>query len=400
MHPVTEAILTYNHGRDPERLTMKLAAIAADPFAFFRGTNHLYAASLDNEAALLHAPTTYVCGDLHIENFGSFKGDNGLVYFDLNDFDDALVAPLTVDLIRMLSSVMVAGVRYGLSEGEAHAACEGMLKLYTQVLHGGKPRWIERATATGIVATLLRRVRRRRRGVLLAERTALRKGKRRLRFDRHALPADRDQRERATEILAQYSQQLHGHRFVAEDAARRVAGVGSLGLERYIVLAHEAGAPTQKRLIDVKRAAPSAWVDLPNRNQPRWGSDAQRVAQVQQIMQAASPALLSAVTLGRTSYLVKSLQPYTDRVDLEHCQGRSALREALAEMARAAAWAHLRGCGHHAADRIEQLQEFASSARWHGPVLRLARHGRDVSLAQWKEFAEDYRVARKGGRSR
>jgi uncharacterized protein (DUF2252 family) len=46
MHAATQAILTFNHGRDPERLTRKLAAIAADPFAFFRGTNLLYAASL------------------------------------------------------------------------------------------------------------------------------------------------------------------------------------------------------------------------------------------------------------------------------------------------------------------------------------------------------------------
>ncbi|WP_459571601.1 DUF2252 family protein, partial [Cupriavidus sp. 8B] len=68
MHPATEAILIYNHGRDPERLTRKLAAIAADPFAFLRGTNHLYAASVGTEAALMEAPTTYVCGDLHLEN--------------------------------------------------------------------------------------------------------------------------------------------------------------------------------------------------------------------------------------------------------------------------------------------------------------------------------------------
>ena len=120
MHAATESILLYNHGRDPERLTLKLAAIAAEPFAFFCGTNHLYAASLGSEIAL-DAPITYVCGDLHVENFGSFKGDNGLVYFDLNDFDDALVAPFTVDVVRMLSSVLVAAHQYRLSEiGRAH----------------------------------------------------------------------------------------------------------------------------------------------------------------------------------------------------------------------------------------------------------------------------------------
>ncbi|RDK08913.1 DUF2252 domain-containing protein [Cupriavidus lacunae] len=395
MHAATQAILTFNHGRDPERLTRKLATIAADPFAFFRGTNHLYAASLRDEAPLHDAPATYVCGDLHLENFGSFKGDNGLVYFDLNDFDDALVAPLTVDLIRVLSSVLVAAGQLGLSEANATRACEEMLSTYAAVLQTGKARWLERATAIGMVATLLTRVKRRRRGELLAERTTLRKGRRRLLCDgRHALPADKAGREHARAILAAYSRQSHhGHRFTADDAARRVAGIGSLGLERYVVLARDELGGMQ-RLIDVKRAAPSAWQDLPNRPQPRWGSDAKRVVAAQQIMQAASPALLSAVDMGKASYQVKSLQPTNDRVDLAQCKGFAQLREVLVTMAHAAAWAHLRGCGHHAADRIEQLQAFAAGTRWRSGVLRLARHGCAVSMAQWKAYAEDYRKAR------
>ncbi|PLP96675.1 DUF2252 family protein [Cupriavidus pauculus] len=397
MHAVTESILLYNHGRDPDRLTLKLAAIAAEPFAFFRGTNHLYAASLRGEIGL-DAPHTYVCGDLHVENFGSFKGDNGLVYFDLNDFDDALVAPFTVDAVRMLSSVLVAAHQYKLSEADARVACANMLGEYTNTLRHGKPRWIERATATGLVATLLRQVKRRRRGALLAARTTLRGGRRRLNLDRKALRADGDERERAAHILAIYSQQEHhGHRFVGEDAARRVAGVGSLGLERYVVLAHDMQLPTSRRLVDIKRAAPSAWLDL-QRHQPHWSSDAQRVVTTQQIMQAASPALLSYVSLGRReSFVVKSLQPTTDRVDLVHCRNKAALLDVLATMARAAAWAHLRGCGHQAADRIEKLQDYAAGGRWQSMALRLARHGRDVSLAQWKTYAEDYRKA-KGGK--
>lgn len=395
MHAATESILAYNHGRDPERLTLKLGAIAAEPFAFFRGTNHLYAASLGGEIGL-DAPLTYVCGDLHVENFGSFKGDNGLVYFDLNDFDDALVAPFTVDAVRMLSSVLVAGHQFGLSETDARAACDHMLATYASTLRSGKARWTERATATGLVATLLRQVKRRRRGALLAARTSMRDGRLRLNIDKRALRADKAQRTRAKHILALYSKQdHHGHRFVGEDAARRVAGVGSLGLERYVVLAHDTAAPTSRRLIDIKCAAPSAWDSMHQHGQPHWSSDAQRVAVTQQIMQAASPALLSYVPLDHhASFLVKSLQPTTDRVDLAHCRDKGALLLVLASMARAAAWAHLRGCGHQAADRIEKLQDFASGGRWQSKALRLARHGRDVSLAQWKAYAEDYRKAR------
>lgn len=181
---------------------------------------------------------------------------------------------------------------------------------------------------------------------------------------------------------------------MVEDVARRVAGVGSLGLERYVVLAHEAGDPSARRLIDIKRAAPSAWVAMHRHGQPHWNSDAQRVTTTQQIMQAASPALLSCVALDkRDSFLVKSLQPTSDRVDLAHCRDKPALLMVLTTMARAAAWAHLRGCGHQAADRIEALQDFAAGGRWQSKALRLARHGRDVSLAQWKQYAEDYRQA-------
>ncbi len=64
MHAATQAIQTFNHGRDPERLTRKLAAIAGDPFAFFRGTNHLYIESLRNEATLFDAPTTDPVGGM------------------------------------------------------------------------------------------------------------------------------------------------------------------------------------------------------------------------------------------------------------------------------------------------------------------------------------------------
>lgn len=402
MHPATEAILIYNHGRDPERLTRKLAAIATDPFAFLRGTNHLYAAAVGNEAALIEAPTTYVCGDLHLENLGSFKGDNGLVYFDLNDFDDALVAPLTVDLVRLLSSLMIAAPQLGLSTADARAGAERMLDAYAAVLASGKPRWVERATATGMVATLLRRVKRRSRGELLAERTVRSDGKRRLLVDgKHALALRKGERKRAATILREFGRQSQHGRLVADDAARRIAGVGSLGLERYVVLAHAQGDALGQRLVDIKRAAPSAWQGLPYRTQPNWDSDASRVVHIQHVMQAVSPALLSAVSMGKaSSFIVKSLQPTADRVNLGPHTDREELREVLITMARTAAWSHMRGCGHNAADRIEQLQEFASGSRWRAPVLRLARHGCELAQAQWKDFAEDYRLARGLGKKR
>ena len=90
-----QRITTYNYGRDPERLSRKYAAMRADVFAFLRGTCHLFYEDWPHISTLNDAPRTWICGDLHLENFGSYKGDNRLTYFDLNDFDEAILAPCT-----------------------------------------------------------------------------------------------------------------------------------------------------------------------------------------------------------------------------------------------------------------------------------------------------------------
>lgn len=74
-------IQSYNAGRDPERLVLKYRNMRTNPFVFLRGTCHLFYSRLPREQVLNDMPVTWVCGDLHIENFGSYKGDNRLVYF-------------------------------------------------------------------------------------------------------------------------------------------------------------------------------------------------------------------------------------------------------------------------------------------------------------------------------
>jgi len=403
MHETTRILLEYNAGRDPERLTRKLDAIAADPFSFFRGTNNLYAASLADAALLHDAPRTLVCGDLHLENFGSFKGDNGLVYFDMNDFDEALAAPFTVDLVRVLSSLQVASFGWKLADEDAHNLCRRFLDTYAAALVEGKPRWVERATATGIVRDLLRALRKRNRAAYLAQRTERVGNRISLRIDgRRTLRASKDEARRARRILEAYGQQGDGQRFVAVDVARRIAGTGSLGLERYSVLARPENDPATLRLIDIKLSIPSVWAGVLGSacSVAPWHSEAGRVVDIQRVSQAISPALLRGVVYGAKgekpkSYVVKSLQPTADRVALGSGKNVVAnLDDALQTMAHVAAWCHLRGCGRHGTDLVEKVQDYAAGTAWRKSALKLAVHGRKVSLKQWAEFAEDYRQAR------
>lgn len=407
MHESTRILLEYNAGRDPERLTRKLDAIAADPFSFFRGTNNLYAASLADAPLLHEAPRTLVCGDLHLENFGSFKGDNGLVYFDMNDFDEALVAPFTVDLVRVLSSLQVAAYSWKLADEDASNLCRRFLDTYAAALVDGKPRWVERSTATGIVRDLLRGLRKRNRAAYLAQRTERDGNRIHLRIDgRRTLRASKEEARRARRILQAYGEQGNGQRFVAVDVARRIAGTGSLGLERYSVLARPENDPATLRLIDIKLSIPSVWDDVLGDacSVAPWRSEAGRVVDIQRLSQAISPALLRGVVYGAKgekskSYVVKSLQPTADLVALGAGKNVVAnLDDALQTMARVAAWCHLRGCGRHGTDLVEKVQDYAAGTAWRKSALKLAAQGRKVSLQQWREFAEDYRQAR-GGKS-
>ena len=140
-----QRIITYNDGRDPARLRRKYAAMRADAFAFLRGTCHLFYEDWPPTSPLNEAPQTWICGDLHLENFGSYKGDHRLTYFDLTDFDEAVLAPCTWDLARFLTSVLVGAHILQIEARLALALCTVFLQAYTAALVDGKARWVERA---------------------------------------------------------------------------------------------------------------------------------------------------------------------------------------------------------------------------------------------------------------
>lgn len=158
---VVERIRQFNAGRDPERLAQKYQAIADNPFSFLRGTCHLFYEDFPAGDFVENAPAGWLCGDLHLENFGTYKGDNRLTYFDINDFDEGMLAPAHWDLSRFLVSLLVAAESIKVRPAEALALCHCFLDTYASTLSRGDARWVERTTATGMVRNLLSELRKR-----------------------------------------------------------------------------------------------------------------------------------------------------------------------------------------------------------------------------------------------
>ena len=102
---ILSRIKKYHRGREPERLAIKYQKLAVDPFAFFRGTPNLFYEDWQSgSAAALKTPLVWLCGDLHLENFGSYRGDNRCTYFDVNDFDECLLSPVSLERNRINDS--------------------------------------------------------------------------------------------------------------------------------------------------------------------------------------------------------------------------------------------------------------------------------------------------------
>ncbi len=386
------SIREFNAGRDPERLALKYRAMRGSAFAFLRGTCHLFYAGLP-QSALPDSPLAWACGDLHMENFGSYKGDNRLVYFDINDFDEAALAPCVCDLVRLLASLLAAAAALGMDDVQALRLCGTLLDAYAAALASGKARWVERETAQGVVRELLDSLHSRGRAHFLDRRTERAGGERSIRTDgRKALPANARDRERIAAFMQEFAaMQARPEFYRVIDIARRIAGTGSLGVARYVILVEGKGSPDGNYLLDLKQALPSALAAQVEARQPRWANEAERVVCLQERVQAVPPAFLRAVKIGGRAYVLKALQPSEDRVALESWQGHFHRLEGLMRsLGEILAWAQLRASGREGSATADELIAFALRKKWRAEIVDLARECSERVAREWSEFCGAY----------
>lgn len=368
MTDVLRALMAHDAGRDPALLARKHDRMRASPFAFLRGSCRRFYDTLPPGPG--REPQVWGCGDLHLENFGSYKGDNRLVYFDLNDFDDAARFPATAELVRMVASILLAAGELGLPAREGTRLARAFLDAHRAALVDGHARWVERDCASGIVRALLDQARTRTRKALLARRTTGRGNARRIRIDGErqlAVPLEVRRRVKRALVEAFDGDAAWGGVRVL-DVAHRVAGIGSLGVARYIALVRPV-ATRKATLLDLKEMEPSDAI-IAGERRPKFASDVERVITLQRRLQAVPPALLRAVRIGRTGFVLRELQPSADRVELAAWRDQpDALAGLMTTLGEVVAWARLRASGRGGADTADYLMAWASGPGWVAETL-------------------------------
>ena len=125
-------------------LRLKHERMADSPFPFFRATFYRWMQLWPQVCPdLATAPRVLAVGDLHVENFGTWRDLEGRLVWGINDFDEAGTLPYTVDLVRLAASAILASEE-GHLRLKIKDACSAILDGYHQsLLESGRPFVLE-----------------------------------------------------------------------------------------------------------------------------------------------------------------------------------------------------------------------------------------------------------------
>ncbi len=365
-------IQAFDLQRDRDIVSQKYLKMRKSTFAFFRGTCHLFYRDLPPDSILNIAPTVWICGDLHLENFGAYKGDNRQIYFGIDDFDEGVLAPCTWDIARLLTSIFLAVDSLDFEQADGDNLARLFLHAYTTAIGAGEIKDIVKNNAKGIVANLLEDLDRRKRSEFLDERTELIDERRQLKIDgKKILTISKERYQSIAQSIERWAaSQVNPGFFEVLDIGFRVAGTGSLGLGRYLILVTGKGSPNNNYLLDFKQQLGSSLQPYVPIEQPTWKNPATRVIEIQQLVQSSPPALLAAVEFNGGSYSLRELQPTQDKITLKAGKITLAQLEKLIDtMAQVTAAGHLNSSGKLGATIERDLIAFGNRLDWQREVL-------------------------------
>ena len=212
-----------------------------------------------------------------------------------------------------------------------------------------------------------------------------------------------------TEIIEHVSRWLcqddHSpYNYKAVDAVFRLAGAGSVGINRYAVLLESLNKKGEKYLLlDMKQARQSSVLPYTANLQPQWKHEADRVVSIEQRMQNRSPALLSTTVFRGDAYVIEEMQSAEDKIDFRWLKNdyREMCR-VIAEMGALTAAAHLRSSGRQGASVADELTAFGQEPQWKQAIVQhAAQYARQVNN-YYLQFTGDHAAAafKKQGQSK
>jgi uncharacterized protein (DUF2252 family) len=392
---------------DPAAFRKKFRTMAADAFAFYRGTACVFYADMaDREDRWADERTgrVWIQGDLHAQNFGTYMDGAGHLVFDVNDFDEAYLGHFTWDLQRLVASVALMGWTKALPDGDIAGLVGTFLRAYLdQVEHfvdsDRDHEWSLRlGTATGPVREALLAAQIATRVDLLDRVTVVEDYQRRFRNAPGVRRLDDDERARVEAAFASYldtipdSKRLGSLTYSLKDVVGKSGfGIGSAGLPAFNLLVEgHTEALENDVVLTMKQgnvAAPSRIVDT-EVARGAFEHQGHRTALSQRALQAhADPWLgwtqLEGGDLDGVGFVVAEYSPYQTDLDWRALSEPDELAEVLGQLGRATAKVH---CVSDVDDPSTPLVDFQVE----DAIAEVVRGREDELVEELTAFAFEY----------
>ncbi len=280
-HDPLQTLLAQNQIRVAELVPVRHERMAISPWTYYRGAAAVMACDLASQPD--SGLTVQLCGDAHVLNFGLWATPERNLAFDLRDFDETLPGPFEWDVKRFATSLVVAAREIRIKPATAAAAVVAGVEAYRRRMHGYTTMgeldiWYDGIHAEGLVNYYepadrnqvsihieKKRTRRTSRGAF-AKLTTMAQGRPRISEDPpiRVRIGDDEQDDLVDNLLAGYRLTLQEDRrqlfdrFLPVDAVRQVVGVGSVGMQVYLVLL-EGRSGADPLFLQVKQAGPSVY---------------------------------------------------------------------------------------------------------------------------------------------
>ncbi|HEV2329620.1 MAG TPA: DUF2252 family protein [Verrucomicrobiae bacterium] len=317
-------------------------------FPFLRATFYRWAQLWrENCSELANAPAALAVGDLHVENFGTWRDLEGRLVWGINDFDEVCEMPFAVDLARLATSALLAASE-GTSACKPADACAAILEGYTEgIQSGGQP-------------------------FVLAERHP---GLRDLALNELRDPVrfwDKlnqwPEAENVPAAVKTFLTRALPKAAVPQRIVHRQAGLGSLGRRRYTLIAQWRGGFMAR---EVKELAPSAW---------HW-SDARQSTKIFYTTIITKAVRITDHTVSaQRQWLVRRLAPDCSRIELNQLPQKRDELKLLHAMGRETANIHL---GTPRAARAIAADLRKRPSRW---LFNAAQAMEWATINDWKQW--------------
>jgi uncharacterized protein (DUF2252 family) len=386
---------------DADAFRSKFRKMAADPFAFYRGSACLFyadMATLDDRWSDERTSRVWIQGDLHAENFGTYMDGTGRIVFDVNDFDEAYLGHLSWDLRRFVASFALLAWRKALGDDVIADLLRGYLNAYLDQVESftrsdeDRSFALLRENTEGAVHEVILETTARTRLGLLDRLTVVEDFARRFADRPRNRRLDDDERDRVLAALDRYRETLptgQRRREVAFDVKDVVGtggfGIGSAGLPAYNVLLEGYDQALENDVVlSFKQGnvpAPSRIVDDPEIRR-YFHNEGHRTSLSQRALQAHASQFLGYTEIDGVGFVVAELSPYELDLDWEDLTEPEEIAPVMVQLGRATAKLHCVGD----ADSDHTLVPFQTEEA----ITALIGDRREEFIADLVEFAQDY----------